>query len=415
MKNFLKKNFIVTFVLTFIMIQSGYSATVYGADNQPSYGCASGSGGSGGSTYGHFDFNYAYDSYNVQNYQIEDSEKQNMYDYETAMRRDEQVGEAWIIFETKHIRNLTAESLHLPEDVAPMKIMFSKDGENWTDSKIVPDIVPEDNRWTKVTYYSDDVEEVRFVKFIWGTEDNLQNWWNPYFVGMSAKKGTPNVNKIDITTDKNIVMPMYDTKDIQLEAVVKDQLDLEMDTYMFWEIISTEDEKIKMSDEGKLTLSADMKPGTKFTVKLYAKSLEKEKTFVLCSPLPGDTDGDNIITDMDVEFILENYGKTADLQNRLCDVDKNGIIDIIDLCYAAKHKDVDFYAESEDVKEPNNGENSEDTDKENSDNSGSNNSGSDNTGSGNTDSENSTDNDNTKKDFNTEAGKDTDTDVRLPE
>lgn len=407
MKNFFKKSFIITFVLTLIMIQAGYSGTVCDANNQPSYGHASGSGGSGGATYGHFDFNNAYDSYNVQNYQIEDSEKQNMYDYETAMRRDEQVGEAWIIFETKHIIQLSAESLHLPEDVAPMKIMFSKDGENWTDSKIVPEIEPEDNRWTKVTYCSNDVEEVRFVKFIWGVENNLQNWWNPYFVGMSVKKGTPTVNKINITTDKNIVLPMYDTKDIQFEAVVKDQLDLEMDTYMFWEIISTEDEKITISDEGKLTLSADMKPGTKFTVKLYAKSLEKEKTFVLCSPLPGDTDGDNIITDTDIEFILENYGKTADLQNRLCDVDKNGIIDIIDLCYAAKHKDIDFYAESEDEKEPNDDINPDDT---NSGNSG-------NTDSDNTDSENSTDNDNTKNDSDTESGEDTDTDtdVRLPD
>lgn len=410
MKKFFKKNFIVTFVLTFIMIQAGYSAVVYGANTQLSYGLTSGSGGSGGSTYGHFDFTDAYDSYNVQNYQIEDSEKQNMYDYETAMRRDEQVGEAWIIFETKHIINLSAESLHLPEDVAPMKIMFSKDGEKWTDSKIEPYIEPEDNRWTKVTYYSSDVEEVRFVKFIWGVENNLQNWWNPYFVEMSVQKGTPNVNEINITTDKNIVLPMYDTKDIQLEAVVKDQLDLEMDAYMFWEIISTEDEKITMSDEGKLTLSADMKPGTKFTVKLNAKSLEKEKTFVLCSPLPGDIDGDNIITDTDIEFILENYGKTADLQNRLCDVDKNGIIDIIDLCYAAKHKDIDFYAESEEIKDPNDDENPDDTNNGDLDNSGS-----DNTESGNTDSENSTDNDNTKNDSNTEAGKDTDTDVRLPD
>lgn len=407
MKKFFKKSFIITFVLTLIMIQAGYSGTVCGANNQPSYGHASGSGGSGGATYGHFDFNNAYGSYNVQNYQIEDSEKQNMYDYETAMRRDEQVGEAWIIFETKHIIQLSAESLHLPEDVAPMKIMFSKDGENWTDSKIVPEIEPEDNRWTKVTYCSNDVEEVRFVKFIWGVENNLQNWWNPYFVGMSVKKGTPTVNKINITTDKNIVLPMYDTKDIQFEAVVKDQLDLEMGTYMFWEIISTEDEKITISDEGKLTLSADMKPGMKFTVKLYVKSLEKEKTFVLCSPLPGDTDGDNIITDTDIEFILENYGKTADLQNRLCDVDKNGIIDIIDLCYAAKHKDIDFYAESEDEKEPNDDINPDDT---NSGNSG-------NTDSDNTDSENSTDNDNTKNDSDTESGEDTDTDtdVRLPD
>ena len=61
------------------------------------------------------------------------------------------------------------------------------------------------------------------------------------------------------------------------------------------------------------------------------------KTVKLCAPMPGDTDGDGVITETDIEVIIENYGKEADLNNRLCDVDKNGKIDVIDLAYAARY------------------------------------------------------------------------------
>lgn len=303
---------------------------------------SSGSGGGGLALMRRFEFSDKYESFNVQHYNIEESEKQNMHDMETAMRRDEQTGDAWIVFETKHISSLTATSLHLPEDVAPMTVMFSKDGEEWTDSKIVPEISPTDGRWTKVTYSSVYVGNVRFVKFIWGVEENLQNWWNPYFIGMTVKSANPTATELKIIDGGNISLPMYDSKEIQLTAVLYDQLGLEMDTCKEWEMVKTDDEAITVSEGGRITVSHDMTVGNRFTVAVTACGIRQEKEFTLCKALPGDIDEDNIITDKDIEGILTNYGKIADINNRLCDVDKNGVIDIIDLCYAARYLNVNF-------------------------------------------------------------------------
>lgn len=342
-----------------------------GNDGQPTVGESAATEGNSGSGGGASSVRYLVSSleqatefFNVQDYTIEDSEKYNMHDFDTAMRRDNAIGEAWAIFEIPYISGFKATSLHLPEDVAPMKFELSKDGKNWTAADVEVTEEATDGRWTEVTYSTSQISGVRYVKLVWGEEENLQNWWNPYFISLTAKKTNPHDAEIVIDTDENICIPMYDSQEYCLSGRVLDQIGLERENEIIWFNVSQNPDEISVSKDGKFTISSDMTDGTTFTIQAYCSGLSTEKTFTLCAALPGDTDGDNIITQTDIDFILENYGKAANTENRLCDVDKNGKIDIVDLCYAARYVNIDFNKKpSDDEKDPDNAEDkSEDSD-----------------------------------------------------
>lgn len=333
----------------------------------------SGSGGGGASGRCRaYSIKQAVEYFNVQDYTIEDGEKYEMHGCETALRRDRAIGDAWIVFEMPYVSEFDARSLHLPADVAPMKFELSKDGKSWTAAEIQVTESPEDGRWTEITYSAKQISGMRYVKAIWGEENNLQNWWNPYFIGITAAFENPIDYEIVIDTDENIAIPRYDSREYTLSGRVLDQIGAERESKILWRKVSddsgdsgntgdsegsdntensgTSDDsddsgnpsEIEINSDGAFTVSADMLPGTKFKVRAQCGQLVAEKTFVLCAALPGDTDGDNIITQTDIDFILENYGKAADMENRLCDVDKDGKIDIVDLSYAARYLNIDF-------------------------------------------------------------------------
>lgn len=306
-------------------------------------GGSSGSGGGGASRrYMVYSITQAVGYFNVQDYTIEDSEKKDMHGFETAMRRDRETGDAWVVFEIPYMSEFHAKSLHFPSDVAPMKFEFSKDGKSWTKAEPNVNETPEDGRWTAIDYSLSGISGVRYIKVVWGDEKNLQQWWNPYFIRLTAKVGTPYDCEIVIDTDDNISIPMYDAREYRLSGRVLDQIGLERGSEILWSNAAQDSKAVTIGSDGTFIVSADMEPGTKFTAKACCGRLSETKTFTLCAALPGDTDGDNIITQVDIDFILENYGRTADMQNRLCDADKNGIIDIIDLSYAARYLNVDF-------------------------------------------------------------------------
>lgn len=343
-------------------------------DGQPTSGESGGSSGGSGAGIGYraYSIKQAVEYFNVQDYTIEDSEKQDMHGYDTALRRDRAIGEAWIVFEIPYIRELDARSLHLPGDVAPMKFEFSKDGKVWTAAEVNVAENSYDDRWTELIYSAEQISGVRYVKAIWGEEKNLQNWWNPYFIELSATFADPFDYEIVIDTDESIAIPRYDSREYILSGRVLDQIGLERENEIIWFNVSQNPDEISVSKDGKFTISSDMTDGITFTIQAYCSGLSTEKTFTLCAALPGDTDGDNIITQADIDFILENYGKAANAENRLCDVDKDGKIDIVDLCYAARYVNVDFNKRPSDAeKDPDNAEDkSEDSDNSNKSGSG---------------------------------------------
>ena len=281
----------------------------------------------------------AYKSYNVQNYVPDDNEKQTIYDTENIMRRDGVSGEAYIIFEIPYVSEFKAISCHRQTDVAEFSFMTSKDGEEW--ETLEPEITEyiDENKWTRLEYVAENIKSAKYVKVIWGDEKESVHWWNPYFVGLFADSGESTPERINIIIDDEISIPMYDSFCLELNAEILDQIDNTVEGEIIWTIEECVDEKIVISEENTIEIFSDMEDGLEIKIKAESQEygLSELKTVKLCAPMPGDTDGDGVITETDIAVIIENYGKEADLNNRLCDVDKNGKIDVIDLAYAARY------------------------------------------------------------------------------
>ena len=281
----------------------------------------------------------AYKSYNVQNYVPDDNEKQTIYDTENIMRRDGVSGEAYIIFEIPYVSEFKAISCHRQTDVAEFSFMTSKDGEEW--ETLEPEITEyiDENKWTRLEYVAENIKSAKYVKVIWGEEKEFVHWWNPYFVGLFADSGEGIPERININIDDEISIPMYDSFCLELNAEILDQIDNTVEGEIIWTIEECADDRIVISEENTIEIFSDMEDGLEIKIKAESQEygLSELKTVKLCAPMPGDTDGDGVITETDIEIIIENYGKEADLNNRLCDVDKNGKIDVIDLAYAARY------------------------------------------------------------------------------
>lgn len=280
------------------------------------------------------------ESVNVQTYETDDNEAEIMYGAKNVLRRDGNAGEAHVVYEVRYLTEFAAVSYHLASDVAYFSFELSADGESWHTAETEAIETVESGKWTKVEYSASGLENVRYIKVVWGEERNTGNWWNPYFGGLFANVGEAIPAKVVINTEPNLRIPMYDSVKYILSAEVLDRLELRFEDEITWSLIDSDDERLSLSSDGEIEIFADMTDGVVFTAKAEAAcGLYAECEFVLCAPMPGDTDGDNVITQTDIEFICENYNKAVTDDNRLCDVDKNGVIDIIDLAFAARYCD----------------------------------------------------------------------------
>lgn len=281
----------------------------------------------------------ATDSFNVQNYSPDGDEKETIYDTNNIIRRDGVSGEAYIIFEIPYVTDFYAISCHRPTDVAEFSFELSIDGESWEKAEVDINTITDSEKWTRVEYTLTEIENTRYVKVVWGTEKEDVHWWNPYFVGLFANSGASVATEVVIENDEEITIPIYDSKRILLSGKVMDQLGLDTEEEVIWSLISSDDERITISPENEVEILSDMAEGVSFTLKAENAdgTLTAEKTFFLCLSMPADTNDDNVITIDDINKIVENYGKSADVYNRLCDINKDGLIDIVDLAYAARY------------------------------------------------------------------------------
>lgn len=284
----------------------------------------------------------AVDKLNVADHSAETGEREEIYDTDNFIRRYGVSGDAYIVYEIPYVSEFYAISCHRPTDVAEFTFEVSKDMVNWTEAEVKTQTTTDEEKWTKVEYTAANLENIRYIKIVWGQERESVHWWNPYFVGIYANKGTAYAKEVVIDNGDEFYIPIYDSVRITLSGKILDQIGIEVKgEEIVWSITDTADENIKISDDNdnEIEISSQMQEGTAFTVKAETtdKSLSAEKKIILKAAMPGDINGDNIITEEDIEFIKENYGREVNTDNRLCDIDKNGAIDIIDLAYAARY------------------------------------------------------------------------------
>ena len=126
----------------------------------------------------------AIETYNIDVWQVEDTELETMYGDTHILRRKPNTNNAWIVYELPYINKLSFMTYDWPIHEGEVEVFLSKDGEEWIDGEVEVTRIsaPENsNCWTKLLYEAEDITGIRYVKLIWPAVDESHNdWWNPY-------------------------------------------------------------------------------------------------------------------------------------------------------------------------------------------------------------------------------------------
>ncbi len=287
-----------------------------------------------------FQLSQSIDSFNIEDYTVLESEKEEMHNADRILRRNYEGGVAWIVFEVPYITEFKAVALHYPQDIENMSYEVSKDGVEWKTVEVSEEIFEFDGKWTRYEYTAENIDDAKYIKVVWGEEAETNHWWTPYFVGLYVNTGESVPAEIIFENEAKIQIPPYDSKKYSVNAYLVDQIGAIVEEEVVLTLVSTTEERIVLGEDNEVEIYSDMTEGIEFVIRAECGEISKEKTFILIPYLPGDCDENNKLTDADVSNIIENYGKTADLDNRLCDVNKDGKIDIVDLAFVLRYKEM---------------------------------------------------------------------------
>lgn len=282
---------------------------------------------------------------NVTLYQIPKEEQDAFYgDFTTLQRKAE--GEAYVVVPIPYMRTVTAEAYYWGgEAIEDLVFEFSKTGEEWTVLPFEKEIIQEENKWRCVLYTVSDIASgtgLMKIEF-----PNNPTVWSP-LVGKIVAQLEESFAKGIETQEQNIfAVPRFDTKEYHLCAQVLDQMDLPMEHSIEWEM-KNELPGITLSSDGILTVTnqgygEESLRNISVIVSCADAGLMTEWEIFFHNALLGDYNDDFIINDSELAYALLNYCVTADsIENwneiRLIDIDDNGVIDVYDIAYLAKHQ-----------------------------------------------------------------------------
>ncbi len=289
---------------------------------------------------------------NINIWKVEDYELATMYNDEFVFRRENNLTEAYIIFNLPYIEKLIFVSYFWPKNEGMFKLYKSIDNKNWTEHQPeIEKIVGKDDGslWAKHTYTYADLSPASYIKIVWPELDpSVNDWWNPYFGSMSAIIGCALPQNIVFNMPSKLEIPIYDSNNYLLSGFVSDQIGNPMDYDIMWEITGDTPQGIILKNNRELIIDPSCKNGTNITLKASAsvtsnddvtqqETLSAEYKISLVSAVIGDINKDGIIDLIEINCIKENYGTTqshSDWNNlRLLDIDKNQILDVIDMAY----------------------------------------------------------------------------------
>ncbi len=281
--------------------------------------------------------------YNIDIWQVEETELDTMYGDTHILRRSPNTNSAWIVYELPYISKLSFMTYDWPIHEGEVKVLLSKNGMDWIEGgmEITRLPAPENsNCWTKLLYEAADISGIRFVKLIWPEVNEAHNdWWNPYmgWIKGSFEESVPVCIKTE--APEKITIPRFESQSFQLAAELVDQIDNVIDAPVTWTSKSLPDgvsltENILLIDSSCIADSvAELEVSAECAGEIFSLSV----IIKFDAPLIGDTDNDMKITQKDIDFVLDNYGVDEECENweeiRLADIDKNGLIDIIDISY----------------------------------------------------------------------------------
>ena len=273
-----------------------------------------------------------------------------MHDDKYVLRRSDKAYDSWLVYEIPYVKSLNAVIYTWAKNESELYLYTSSDGESWTECEFDADIQREADRWSKIVFSNNALYGVRYVKLVFPSVDaELDDWWNPYLGEVSAGIGSAEAVSVKTDVPSELTVPRYDSTVYTLKADVIDQLGEVMDIPVRWSAESLP-EGVQLTETGELTVASGAAEGAEIVLTAAAESdgltetLSTELKIRLRASLTGDTNSDLKIDNDDLDFALQNYGKTLNDSGwneiRLADIDGNGIIDIIDLSYIAYNIEV---------------------------------------------------------------------------
>lgn len=217
---------------------------------------------------------------------------------------------------------------------------ISADGNTWSEPKIICDYLEAQGKWTKASYRLTELNQTKYIKAIF---PETQNWWTPLISKVSAVIGEPKPVKINIEGKNELIIPRYDFSEYHYIGFIADQIGEKFDSSVKFSVAESEIENLEISEDGIIKIYSDYKDNSKFKIKAENTdyNLSTEIEVVLKAAVLGDIDGDGTVNENDVRIILTYFDKSEiedkDWKNfRDGDINKDGVIDIVDIAYVAK-------------------------------------------------------------------------------
>ncbi len=272
---------------------------------------------------------------NISLYEIPEGDRSAFYDDFSTLQRTGS-GESYIEFSIPAECEFSVVTYHWQQEVEDFKFFtFSED--EWSEVTPVKETEALEGKWTTIEYGL-EIAEATILRVYWPENET---WWTPV---MSKAELVYQAVATSLETDypENIEIPIYDCNTYNLSAKVIDQLLMDMDCKA---VITIDDIEGVTFKDNILIINENVPDGTALSIKAeYTDGdiiVSDTKTYVLTKALIGDTNADGVIDREDLNVVLGAFEKTSDdekwLDIRLCDVDKNGMIDVLDIAYIAKN------------------------------------------------------------------------------
>ena len=285
---------------------------------------------------------------NIEVWAVEEYELESMYGDEYVLRRSANTTEAFITLCLPYVEEIELISYNWPSHIAPFQFYFSVDGNEWVETELDAETIPNEDdvdRWTKIKYTCSEISGIGYFKINWPMPSPESNdWWNPYLGSIKAKIGTPEPIGIKIDAQDEYVIPRYDIFEYSLKGFVVDQLNNDMGYEVTWSSQTELPDGVEFFENGLLKVSSNCVYDGELSFLAIADITEGQtitaecKLFLKPAKL-GDVNYDNLCDVNDLDFTVKNFRKTnldADWKNiRLADINSDGIIDIVDLAYIA--------------------------------------------------------------------------------
>lgn len=282
---------------------------------------------------------YSYN--NVYAYLIpDDGSRDAFYDDFTTFQRAAD-GKAEVVYSIPYADAAEVISYFFAgEELVDFKFEISADGNTWSEPKIICDYLEAQGKWTKASYRLTELNQTKYIKAIF---PETQNWWTPLISKVSAVIGEPKPVKINIEGKNELIIPRYDFSEYQYIGFIADQIGEKFDSSVKFSVAESEIENLEISEDGIIIIYSDFKAGSTFKIKAENTdyNLSTEIEVVLKAAVLGDIDGDGSVNENDVRIILTYFDKSEiedkDWKSfRDGDINKDGVIDIVDIAYVAK-------------------------------------------------------------------------------